>query len=346
MYGCKKRVCFLKLLFPLVLVVSSLYADLSGEIAGVLKHSREDFQAAKIMIGIMDAKTGKILTVNIEDKNGTENDATFFNYTYEPGAVIMPFALSIALDKGVVDINTHLKEYDSAAMPIDEGRWIKDSVKISPMTLSNILSYSSNIGAAQIALKTSAKTLKKGLESFGFSQKSGIDVDMEAKGYVKESKVLEQKVNRVAISIGYGILATPIQLMKAYSVFVNEGDMLTPYLHTKKEQKRKRVVSKLTAKEIKGMLLDVVEKGTGVKASVKGLKIGGKTGTAQIAIEGSYTKSYNSSFYGFVEDNRGDSYVIGVLIVDAKRDKLASDCATLVFKEIVDTLKSQNMLSL
>ena len=346
MFGGIKVSYFYKLFFSLVFTASFLYADISGDISEILKSSRKDFIAGNVMVGIMNAKNGKILSINVEDENGTQNRAVFLNYAYEPGAVMMPITVSIAIDEGVVDIDTKLKSYETAVMPIDKNRWIKDRATIDPLNIQNLLIYSSNIGLAQIALKTSAKGIHDGLEKFGFSKKSGIDVKIDNKGSLKSLKLLGQKVDRVATSIGYGMSATPLQLMRAYSAFLNKGELLTPYLNEKKSQKNQRAISEKTAKEIKDILIKAVKEGRGSNAAVKGLRVGGMGGIAQIAIGGSYTKSYNSSFYGFVEDDKNNSYIIGVVVVDAQRDKSASKTATVVFKKIVKVLQKHSILSL
>jgi len=99
---------------------------------------------------------------------------------------------------------------------------------------------------------------------------------------------------------------------------------------------------------MKNMLIEVVERGTGKKAQVAGLTIGGKTGTAHIAELGKYVQKYHSSFYGFAEDDKGHSYTIGILVIEAKAPKayFASRSAVPVFKNIVEEMLEQKLLSL
>jgi cell division protein FtsI (penicillin-binding protein 3) len=101
-----------------------------------------------------------------------------------------------------------------------------------------------------------------------------------------------------------------------------------------------QTVGKKAANQIHDILIEVVKRGTGVKAQYPGLEIGGKTGTAHIAKNGRYVREYHSSFYGFANDKEGHKYTIGVLVIRAKKryKYFASLSAVPTFKRIVHTL--------
>jgi cell division protein FtsI (penicillin-binding protein 3) len=101
-----------------------------------------------------------------------------------------------------------------------------------------------------------------------------------------------------------------------------------------------QAVGKKAARQIHDILIEVVKRGTGVKAQYPGLEIGGKTGTAHIAKHGRYVREYHSSFYGFANDKEGHKYTIGVLVIRAKKPYkyFASASAVPTFKRIVHTL--------
>ncbi len=135
-----------------------------------------------------------------------------------------------------------------------------------------------------------------------------------------------------------------MQVLKAYSVFNNEGKIVTPYIVQKDlSVLEPQVISKKTAKDIKRMLIKTVQKGTGKKAQIEGLEIGGKTGTANIVEKGRYQRKYMSSFFGFVNDEN-KKYTIGVTVNDpVNKGKYwyyyyASNSAVPVFKELVNIL--------
>ena len=91
---------------------------------------------------------------------------------------------------------------------------------------------------------------------------------------------------------------------------------------------------------------EIVKKGTGKKAEVKGVVMGGKTGTARIFINGKYTKRYNSPFFGFADDDKR-AYTIGVVVLDpdVQEGYYGSQTAAPIFKEIIQLLLKENYLS-
>jgi len=101
-----------------------------------------------------------------------------------------------------------------------------------------------------------------------------------------------------------------------------------------------QAVSAKSANQIKKILIEVVSRGTGKKAQYPGLEVGGKTGTAHIAKNGRYVREYHSSFYGFVNDNKGHKYTIGALVIRAKkyRHYFASKSAVPTFRRMIDIL--------
>ena len=155
--------------------------------------------------------------------------------------------------------------------------------------------------------------------------------------------------------------ATFIQLLKAYTVFNNDGQMVTPHIvshltydgnkYQAYDDKPEKIISKDTADTMKKLLIETVNEGTGRAARMDNLEIGGKTGTAQIARGGVYLKKYISSFFGFVNDDKGNSYTIGVTVINPISTGVhwyyyyASWSAVPVFKEMVQNLIKLNYLS-
>jgi len=154
------------------------------------------------------------------------------------------------------------------------------------------------------------------------------------------------------------MMASFVQLWKAYSAFNNNGIAVTPkiaaYLQDeygkryfpKRSAGDLKVISKKTADQMKRILKKVVTEGTGKAALYPGLEVGGKTGTAHIVEHRKYIDKYNSSFFGFVNDNKGNSYTIGVLAIklNKKHMHFASQSAVPTFKKIVTELIEQGYL--
>ncbi len=338
----------------------------------MLDRYKEKFEAQEILISVMDSQTGKILSLassnryNPSDIKQNEIEHLKINaieYNFEPGSVIKPLAISLALDNNKVKRdelffahNTGKKnkkgEFPRGKYKI--GRFtIKDDhqFKKNYLTLEDIIIYSSNIGTLTIANRLSAEQFYNGYLNFGLSHKTGIDLPFESKGIIHklyqyragEDKG-EDNVFKATDSYGQGITATFMQVLKAYSVFNNDGKIVTPYI-VKKDPNipEPKVISSNTANYMKRMLIKTVEKGTGRKTQIDGLEIGGKTGTANVVEKGKYQRKYMSSFFGFVND-KNQRYTIGVTVNDPiNRGKkwyyyYASNSAVPVFKEIVKIL--------
>ncbi len=152
--------------------------------------------------------------------------------------------------------------------------------------------------------------------------------------------------------------ATLLQLIRAYNVFNNRGRLVEPkivadivdpmgkhYSVVQNEEER-QVIPPATAYKMQRILEKVVIKGTGTKAQVPGIQVGGKTGTAHIASRrGGYAKLYNSSFIGFAND-KTHRYTIGVLVREAKKPYhyFAAMSAVPVFRQVVELLIEQGEL--
>ena len=167
-----------------------------------------------------------------------------------------------------------------------------------------------------------------------------------------------REIEKSVLSYGYGLKTTFMQLLAAYNVFNNDGIYITPRLAEKfyqnakwtmldDEIKQEKILSSKAAAEMKQILINVIEKGTGRRARTEGIIIGGKTGTARIAERKGYTSNrYNSSFFGFANDAT-NSYTIGVLVRNPTKpySYYAAQSALPMFKDIVDILINENFLS-
>lgn len=322
--------------------------------------------ADEILVGVMESKTGKVLSLasserydpaHITQKDIPALNPKFSEYPYEAGSVLKPITLAIALDHEVVQPMTVFNTYNGR-MKIGKRRTITDDEKFDSLTATDIIVHSSNVGISQISWELTGKEFREGLLKFGIARPSGLDLSRDLPGKLKPLRLLNHNMHRANSAYGYGMLVTFAQLFKAYSAFNNNGIAVTPrivdYLQDAKgnhytlEPKGgdMHAVGKKAAEQIHDILLEVVKRGTGVKARYPGLEIGGKTGTAHIAKHGRYVREYHSSFYGFANDKEGHKYTIGVLVIRAKgyQKYFASQSAVPTFKNIVRILVEQGYL--
>jgi cell division protein FtsI (penicillin-binding protein 3) len=271
---------------------------------------------------VMEPQTGKILAMaNYPDFNpnayrrypaeSLRNRAVADSF--EPGSTLKVFLIAAAIEEKIVGPNDTLN-CEGGSYSIG-GRTIHDTHKYGALKVSEILKYSSNIGSAKIGSKLGPQRLFSYLKSFGFGDRTGIELPGEVAGILRD-KSRWYTIDLATISFGQGISISALQLASAVSAVANGGNLMKPYiidrisddsgnlLQQSVPQIRHRVVSQQTARAISKMMAGVTDEGgTGTKASLEGYTAAGKTGTAQKV--DSLTKRYSAtkrtaSFVGFV----------------------------------------------
>jgi cell division protein FtsI (penicillin-binding protein 3) len=347
-------------------VVLNISLALQKNLDVILDRYKQELDAQEVIAAVMETNSSRILAItssnrydplNIKPDEIENLQPKATTYLYEPGSVLKPITYALALDKGIITTQSRFPTYNGKLW-IDGFR-ITDDEPFSSLSAQEIIIHSSNIGISQIAWKLGRKDFRDGLMRFGLGkQKSGIDIGREALGRVYSYKELRSKSNFATNSYGYGMHVTFAQLLKAYNVFNNGGYSITPrtvnYLQQKGSDKKYfvkrgfksiRPISQESAELVKDTLIEVVKRGTGKAARMEGLEIGGKTGTAMIYENGGYQKEYHTSFFGFANDNKGNKYTIGVLVIRPKYERhFASQSAVPVFKEIINALVDKKML--
>jgi cell division protein FtsI (penicillin-binding protein 3) len=344
----------------------------------ILDKYKKKLEADEIIASIMDSKTGKILTLATSNRFNPEKikkkDIAYLNinaveYQFEPGSIVKPLSISLVLDKNKTNLkelffihnkgNKNKKgEYPRGMYKV--GRWIihdDHRFKKHYITLKDIVVFSSNIGTLILAQRLSGEEFYHGLKKFGLSQKTGIDLTYEQKGLIHTLQQYKTGENhrrnnifKATDSYGQGITVTFMQMLKAYSVFNNDGKFTTPKIvNNNTKLVYTQVIKKQTANIMKNFLIKTVQEGTGIKTKIDGLEIGGKTGTANMVKNGKYQQKYMSSFFGFANDTNGHKYTIGVTVNNPiNKGKhwyyYASNSAVPIFKELVMTLVKLNYL--
>ncbi len=323
----------------------------------------------EILATVIDSKTGEILVMassNRYDPNLITKESInslnpkFSEYLYEPGSVLKPLTLAIALELGRVTPNTVFNLFNGE-LDIGGKHKITDGEHRFPaLSAEDIIVHSSNVGISLISWKLSGKEFHDGLVKFGLSRPSGIDLSRDFPGSIRSIPQLNQKIYRANSSYGYGLMASFIQLVKAYTAFDNDGIISTPHMidfledsEGKKyklanQNQKTKVISSKTALQMKNILIKTVENGTGAQAKTAGIIVGGKTGTAKMISSGQYTQnSFRTSFIGFANDEYGHKYTIGVLVINPNRPfpyYYASATAVPTTKKIIDMLIILNYL--
>jgi len=305
---------------------------------------------------VMNPRTGEILALanypNFDlnnfskrdiDRGAMQNKAIWARY--EPGSVFKIVTVAAAIEDGAVSL-THKEYCENGAYKI-YGHTIHDKVKHQELTLSQIIEKSSNIGIVKVAGRMEKTQLDKYIRDFGFGQKTGIDLPFESKGNLK---ALEKwgEYSMAFVPFGQGITVTPIQMLCAMNAVANDGMIMKPYvtreivngkvevISTTIPRVSTPVISRPTAEIVKEMLIRVVEDGTGKLAKVDGYLVAGKTGTAQKAEKGSYSKEKSiSSFAGFLPAENPKLSII-VIIDESEGEDEGGKIAAPVFRAIAE----------
>ena len=251
---------------------------------------------------ILNNKTSEVLAVasypsyNPNSANRKIQRNRVFLDSYEPGSVLKPITISEAIHQGIYEIDTYLELPQKILI---NGKQISDIKKYEELSIAEIISNSSQVGASKIALDLGFDNIAKTYKKFGFSKPQSIGFPSESFGYINmRENISDHEI--ASLGFGYGITANPFQIAVAYSVFANEG-MLHNFNLIKNDDLQfepTRVISSDAAQAILNALNQVIEDGTGKLAKTK-YKSGGKTGTAHKIRGNGYAKDlYISSFVG------------------------------------------------
>ena len=334
------------------------------QVEEVLDEMKEKTASQEVMAAVMNSQTGQLLALatserfdpsHIYQKDVSSLNPNFSEYLYEPGSVIKPLTMAIALDLNKVKLRKPIPL--GGKLAVTKTYTISDDDYFKALTPKGIIMFSSNIGIAKVAWRLSGQELHQGWKNFGLSVPSGIDLSKELSGRIKASYLLKHKVHAANTAYGYGMLANFMQLIKAYSAFNNDGVAVTPKIVKQMSDQNGKMyavpheVSSLqacsakTANIIKDMLQGTVNRGTGTAAQYDGLEVGGKTGTAHISERGRYVEKYHSSFFGFANDKFGHKYTIGVFVIKPKKVYFASQTAAPTFQKIIGKMVEQKYLT-
>ena len=268
--------------------------------------------------------------------------------SFEPGSVFKIVTLAAALaSRHFHEDDQIFCEHGAYKIP---GSILHDWHKYGQLRFDEVFVKSSNIGVAKIATSLGASQIYRYSQKFGFGSLTGIDLKGEVKGVLKPYWKWS-KTTCYIVPIGQSVAVTAIQLAEAFSIIANGGFWVRPYIvkevynqdkmFSKKTQViKKRVLSSSVAKRAKNILVKVVEEGTGILVRIKGIKIAGKTGTAQKVnpLTKRYdARKYRASFVGFFPADN-PQFTVCVTIDEPHRSHFGGVVAGYLFKRLVQKI--------
>ena len=286
---------------------------------------------------ILDVRNGEVIAlVSLPDfdpnqpskigANGRFNRATLG--VYEMGSTFKIFTTAMALESGVAT----MKDGYDATDPIRIARFtIRDHhAKERWLSVPEILIYSSNIGAAKMALDVGTAVQRGFLDGLGLLKPSPIELPEVGTPMVPSPW---RDINTMTIAYGHGLAVSPLQLVSGIAAVVNGGalhpaTLLYDETNGNPLKEGTRVVSAKTSEQIRRLMRLVVEKGTGKKAAARGYLVGGKTGTAEKSAVGGYAnKALLSSFVSAFPMN-DPRYVVFIMVDEPKGTEATFGYAT------------------
>lgn len=274
-----------------------------------LKAAVEEQGAKSGSIVVLNPNTGEVIAMANQPAFNPNNRADYQASLYrnravtdmfEPGSSFKPFVIAAALDSGKY---TPASQIDTApGWIVVDGYTINDERNYGTINLTKLLEKSSNVGASKVALSLEPKHIWTTLDALGFGQYTGSGFPGEAPGKLRLYTTWH-KAGQAAVSYGYGVSVTALQLARAYAAVATGGILhRVSFLRLKKPPPGRRVLPRHTADELRTMLESVVtEAGTGTLAHVADYRVSGKTGTARKAAAGGYADHrYTSVFCGMI----------------------------------------------
>ncbi|MGQ0608006.1 MAG: peptidoglycan D,D-transpeptidase FtsI family protein [Chloroflexota bacterium] len=255
---------------------------------------------------IMNAETGAILAMASfpsfdANQFATTEGELFANPAvsrmYEPGSVMKAFTIAAALDAGAVterdtfEDDNNLRFGAIRIQNADRGDWPYGH---GPITPSEVLALSNNVGAAKIGLELGGDALYDAFRRYGFGTPTGIELTGEQRGVIWHPSEASGDLTTAQNAFGQGLSLTAVQLAAGYASFANGGNLVTPHVvngwtdpdgthHVADHPPGERIMRSETAATMVDMLTNAIDDGIAKGAQIPGYTVAGKTGTAQIA---------------------------------------------------------------
>lgn len=272
---------------------------------------------------VADVRTGEILAlVNLPTYDPNDRKTvTFermrnraFTDVFEPGSTMKPFAVAKGIDTGAVTPSTII-DTTPGRMTIGN-RTISDTHNYGRISVRQVIAKSSNIGTTKISFKNDREVMYRMYRDLGFGTAPDMGFPGAAAGILRDGKTWAP-IEQATISYGHGVAVSLVQLVRAYTAFARNGDVIPLTLFkTDRAAEGVQVYKPKTAYQMRGMMMGTVEAGgTATRAQVPGYTVAGKTGTAYKIQNGKYVHRYVSDFIGIAPASN-PRIIVAVMVDD------------------------------
>jgi cell division protein FtsI/penicillin-binding protein 2 len=313
-----------------------LYANLKQAMAA------EDAKHAAGLI--IEPSSGEILAmVNVGPQGDYRNHIVCDEF--EPGSTFKVITMTYALIQGFSE--NDIIDTEGGTLKV-HGHTIHDYRDYGTVTLEQAIAHSSNVAMVKISKEFDRRDFFLLMRDFGLGQFSGVEFLGENKGRIPDADDIND-VEFATVVFGQGLTVNLLQLAFSYQAIANKGVLNKPVIVREIRDEDKvvyrsgtlrirRVVAEEIAERVTNMLCSVIEDGSGVEAAIEGLKIAGKTGTAQKVINGKYSNtSIITTFIGYFPADEPE-YLIAIMFDEPKHGLWASTIAAPVFKNVAQSI--------
>lgn len=326
-----------------------------------LSQAMKKYNAEQALAIAMNPNTGEILALasypTYDPSNLEKVKPEIYNrnlpvwMTFEPGSTFKIITLAAAIEEGKVDLEKETF-YDKGYTIVEDSRlrcWKREGH--GQQTFLQVVENSCNPGFIELGQRVGPDKLLQYIKNFGFGEPTGSNIAGEASG-ILFSKEAFGPVEHATTSFGQGIAVTPIQQVQAVSAAINGGKLYKPYVVSKivdsetgkiilenQPELKRTVISEQTSEKVRYALESVVANGSGRNAYRDGLRIGGKTGTAQKVENGRYkVGDYIVSFIGFAPSN--NPQVVVYVAIDSPKSSVVfgSTIAAPIVGQIIEDI--------
>ncbi len=321
----------------------------------------KEWDAKRALVIAMDAHTGEILVMamrpgaDLNDRASWGDPVEWDRLTnwairdsLSPGSIFKTITTAAALEERAITLDTTF--IDTGKMELDG--WVIRNwdqhipADPEPMTIAELLQRSSNIGLIQVGQRLGPERFIRYLQSFGFMERTGIDLPGEGTSVGLSNFDEKKAVDWANMYIGQHLEVTPIQMIRAVAAIANGGRLVTPHLVKEMRDPEGRVVwaaqppkgrqaiSQATAREVRQLMVSVIEEGTARAAKMEGYTAGGKTGTAQQYPNGVERERKLADFVGFAPASN-PQVVMLVMVDEPKGHGYGGVIAAPIFGELM-----------
>ncbi len=259
---------------------------------------------------------------------------------FEPGSTVKPFIVALGLAYGVVDSQ---ETFDCRRRGITvAGKWIRDHAEPDIYSVDGVVIHSANVGVIEMAERIDPAMLWRGFDLFGFGHPTGIQFPAEAEGLMNGVDSWST-MSRSGFALGQELTASPLQVAMAYAAIANGGWLVQPKLIedvslASEPKDARRILDLRLARRLQSMLEGVVTEGTGREAEVDGMRVAGKTGTAQKAVSGGFDDEHHAAWFAGFLPMPDPQYVVVVMVDEPEKDFWASSVAAPAFARISEAV--------